>query len=125
MAQEGTHTKSSKQEDDRYAELLLQEKAGLIFNLVRQLPFVAVINGIPVFKYTADFAYVEGDKKIIEEFKPYAFARHDYQLRIRVCSAIYPELIFRTRDVRKTVRDYKAGKCVYSYRKPNKKKPRK
>lgn len=109
MAQGATHTKSSQQEDDRYV-YLSSNKA--IKCLQRQVLFRAIINGVEVFQYTADFAYVENGKKIIEEFKGHEFARHDFRLRLRICSALYPELIFRITKPKGRGTEYQAGKVL-------------
>lgn len=114
-------TKSSKQEDGRYSDLQVLARAGEISNLVRQIVFKAIINEIEVFTYTADFGYFEksGDK-VVEEFKGHLFQRHDFQLRIKVCSALHPELVFRVFVKDKVKHIYKAGRLVWHYRKPAK-----
>lgn len=106
---------SSKSEDKRYLELKLNKK---ITHLERQVLFRAVINDVEVFKYTADFAYVEDGEKVIEEFKGWIFQRHDSILRVRICSALYPKLLFRIVTNKGIGTQYKAGK-VFS-RKPRK-----
>ena len=66
----------SKKEARRYSELLLLERAGVITNLQRQVPFVLIpsqrINGKVVereCKYIADFVYTENGKKVVEDTK--------------------------------------------------------
>ncbi len=104
---------SSGAEDSRYLELKSKKNIKL---LVRQLVFRARINEVDVFRYTADFAYLEDGIKIIEEFKGYIHERHDYELRIKVISALYPELTFRVylRDKQfdGIWKIFKAGKIV-------------
>lgn len=117
MAQEGTHTKSSKQEDDRYLHLVSLEKQGLIFNLVRQITLKPEINGIVVFEYTPDFLYKYKDREgnvipVVEEFKGHEFQRHDFRLRMRICSAIYPEIEFKIVFPKRVGTVYKAGKVL-------------
>ena len=98
---------SSKQEDERYLVLKSNKK---ITCLERQVLFRAVINEIEVFKYTADFAYVEDGVGVIEEYKGYEFDRHDFRLRMKVCSALYPKLLFRIVTGKGLDTQYKAGK---------------
>lgn len=66
----------SKKEARRYSELLLLERAGVITNLQRQVPFVLIpsqkVNGKVVereCKYIADFVYTENGKKVVEDTK--------------------------------------------------------
>jgi len=71
----------SKAEAARWCELKLMEKAGLISHLERQPEFKLASGGNPVLirskrypngrqvKYKADFAYFDGDKRIIEDVK--------------------------------------------------------
>jgi len=112
MAPDDTHTKSSKQEDKRYIDLLAIQAAGEIRHLKRQIEFRPLINGIEVFKYTADFAYIEGEIKVIEEFKGYIHERHDFELRMKICSAFYPDLVFRVVMPKGIYKVFKAGKAV-------------
>lgn len=67
----------SKKEANRYQELLLLEKAGVIKNLSRQVKFVLIPsqrdeNGKVVERecsYKADFKYEEGLKTVVEDVK--------------------------------------------------------
>lgn len=111
-------TKTSKAEAKRFQELKYKEKAGKISKLTPQVAFKAVINDVEVFKYTADFGYVEDGEKVIEEYKGFLYARHDFRLRMRVCSALYPKLLFRIVTEKGIETQYKAG-IVFS-RKPRK-----
>lgn len=69
----------SKKEANRYQELLLMEKAGVIKNLSRQVKFVLIPsqrdeNGKVVERecsYKADFTYEEGIKTVVEDVKGY------------------------------------------------------
>jgi hypothetical protein len=116
MAKESTHTKSSKQEDERYIYLLSQEKAGLLYDLKRQVKLTPLINGVEVFSYTPDFLYkqkIDGQEILIaEEFKGHEFMRHDFRLRMRICSAYWPQIEFRIIFPRKIGTTYKAGKVL-------------
>lgn len=68
----------SKKEANRYQELLLLEKAGVIKNLSRQVKFVLIpsqrdeATGKVVERecsYKADFKYEEGIKTVVEDVK--------------------------------------------------------
>lgn len=69
----------SKKEANRYQELLLLEKAGVIKNLSRQVKFVLIPSqrdesGKVVERecsYKADFTYEEGIKTVVEDVKGY------------------------------------------------------
>lgn len=102
---------SSKQEDQRYLVLKHNKK---ITCLERQVTFRPVINGVNVFKYTADFAYIENGERVIEEYKGFIYERHDYELRMKICSACYPQLTFRIvlGSNHKLHKTFKAGKIV-------------
>lgn len=63
----------SRKEANRYCELKLMEKAGIIHNLKRQVKFplaskTAAGNGV---SYIADFVYTENGKTIVEDVKGY------------------------------------------------------
>lgn len=59
----------SKAEAKRYSELLLLFRGGVIRNLELQPEFPVTINGRKVFTYKADFAYFEGQERVIEDVK--------------------------------------------------------
>lgn len=69
----------SKKEANRYQELVLLEKAGVIKNLSRQVKFVLIPsqrdeNGKVIERecsYKADFTYEEGIKTVVEDVKGY------------------------------------------------------
>lgn len=68
-------TFDSAKEANRYCELRLLEKAGQIYNLQRQVPFVLIPkqerNGRterPVV-YKADFVYTENGQEVVEDTK--------------------------------------------------------
>lgn len=85
---------ASKKEANRYAQLKLMERGGLISDLKLQPVFPIVIDGAPVMmrngqpaRYTADFAYTEKGKRIVEEIK--GFVVRDYPLRRALVEHIY------------------------------------
>ena len=67
----------SQREAARYAQLVILERMGRIRGLERQVAyelapsvrFEGVKRAKPALKYIADFAYWEGDKRIIEDVK--------------------------------------------------------
>lgn len=69
-------TFDSKAEADRYAQLVLLQRAGKISNLQRQVEFVLIpaqkIDRKCVeraCKYKADFVYLENGKRVVEDVK--------------------------------------------------------
>lgn len=88
------HTHASKREAARCDELTLLERAGEISGLAHQLVFPIIINGKPVkmrngqvARYTADFIYFEGQRRVVEEVKGYVV--RDYPLRRAIIEALY------------------------------------
>ena len=89
----------SKGELARWCELKLLEKAGEIAGLERQREVKLVIDGRAVLmrsarypngrpcRYTADFAYFQAGKRVLEEFK--GFDNAESRLRRAVVEAIY------------------------------------
>ena len=81
-------TFDSAKEAQRWSELLLMEKAGLIFDLQRQVPFVLipkqVRNGKVVERpvvYKADFVYTENGQEVVEDVKSPATKTKEYILK--------------------------------------------
>lgn len=77
----------SKKEENRYQELLLLEKAGVIKNLSRQVKFVLIPSqrdesGKVIERecsYKADFTYEEGIKTVVEDVK--GFRTREYIIK--------------------------------------------
>lgn len=77
----------SKKEANRYQELLLLEKAGVIKNLSRQVKFVLIPSqrdesGKLIERecsYKADFTYEEGIKTVVEDVK--GFRTKEYVIK--------------------------------------------
>lgn len=100
-------TFASKAEMNRYAELCMMEKAGLIFRLMCQPRFVlqegyvrkaSVMHPAEVVKpmlYFADFAYNEpgNSLRVVEDVKGYK--TKEYQLKKKLLLAKYPGIDFR------------------------------
>jgi hypothetical protein len=62
-------TFDSKAEAHRYSELKLLASRGFIRNLELQPTFAFQIDGKTIFKYRSDFAYFEGNGRVIEDVK--------------------------------------------------------
>lgn len=60
---------ASKGEYRRHCELLLQEKAGLITDLKRQVSIPLVVNDILICTYRADWVYWEKGEEVVEDYK--------------------------------------------------------
>ena len=83
----------SKKEANRYKELLLLQKAGIITDLKRQVPYTLV----PAFNlnkkryrpmtYTADFVYKENGKEVVEDTK--GFRTDVYKIKKKLMAYIY------------------------------------
>lgn len=82
---------ASQAERDRYAELLVEQRAGLISNLEPHPAFLLVVNGVEIGRYTADNRYSRDGKIVVEEIKSTATKRRaDYVLRRKLTEALYP-----------------------------------
>ena len=81
-------TFDSVKEAKRYAELRLLERAGQIFSLQRQVPFVLIPKQVrdgktierPVV-YKADFVYTENGQEVVEDVKSTATKTKEYILK--------------------------------------------
>lgn len=63
-------TFASKREANRYVELTLMQRAGLISNLRLQVRYPLVVNGVKVGAYLSDFTYVdEHGIEVVEDVK--------------------------------------------------------
>lgn len=103
----GNETFDSIAEKDRYLELLVMEKAGIISELVCHpefeiIPKQETPKGKPNFRkavYTADFQYVRDGETIVEDVKSkYTREEKDYILRRKMMlyiNGIYVEEIVR------------------------------
>lgn len=81
----------SKAERDRYAELLVEQRAGLISNLEPHPVYRLVVNGTDIGRYTADSRYFRDGKRVVEEVKSAATKRRaDYVLRRKLVEALFP-----------------------------------
>lgn len=62
---------ASKRERGRWMDLRLEEKAGAIKNLQRQVAYQIDVNGVKVCSYIADFVYERADELVVEDAKGY------------------------------------------------------
>jgi len=77
----------SKAQAQRYSELKLLERAGVVSDLNLEVPFDIVINGKRVAKYIADFVYLEGGNRIVEDKK--GMRTPVYRLKKKNIEALY------------------------------------
>lgn len=77
----------SKAEAKRYSELKLLQTRGFIRGLELQPQFRYAIDGKHVFTYHADFAYFEGEGRVIEDVK--GVRTEVYKLKKKIIEAVY------------------------------------
>lgn len=80
-------TFDSNREFDRWAQLRILERAGLISALKRQVPYPIEINGVKVCTYVADFVYIELGQKIVEDAK--GMRTSTYILKRKLMQAVH------------------------------------
>lgn len=80
---------ASRAEANRYGQLKLLERARDIKALGVHPKFPLKVNGVLIGVYTADFAYFEGGRQIVEDVKGGPIREAD-SLRMRVFMALYP-----------------------------------
>jgi hypothetical protein len=80
----------AKGECERWEELRLLERAGAIRSLRRQVPFAMVVNGIHICTYVADFDYLEGEARIVEDRKsPRTRQLAAFRIKAKLMQAIH------------------------------------
>lgn len=62
-------TFDSTKERNRYIELTLKEKEGIITNLQRQKEFSIQVNGHHICSYIADAVYIQNGNQVVEDTK--------------------------------------------------------
>lgn len=87
LADGSTHVFDSKAEANRYDELMLMERAGMIRYPVMQPRWSLDINGVHICNYTADFMYWENGEQIVEDVK--GVKTRDYRIRKKLMLAVY------------------------------------
>lgn len=85
----------SRKESRRYGELLLLQKANEIRGLELQPKFTLKVNGEMICNYFGDFAYFEGDRRIVEDVKSGPTRTPVYRLKIKLLLALNPGLDHR------------------------------
>ena len=82
----------SKREAERYSELKLLERAGIITDLKLQPKFELIPkhNGNRALTYIADFSYTEGGEKIVEDVK--GMETKEFKIKKKLFEYFYPEL---------------------------------
>lgn len=80
----------AKGECERWEELRLLERAGAIRSLRRQVPFAMVVNGIHICTYVADFDYLEGEARIVEDRKsPRTRKLASFRIKAKLMQALH------------------------------------
>jgi hypothetical protein len=78
---------ASKQERGRWMDLRLEEKAGAIKDLKRQVVYPIEVNGLKVCDYIADFQYERDGRMVTEDAKGY---RTDiFKLKSKLMRAVH------------------------------------
>lgn len=98
-------TFDSKGEADRWCELVLLQKAGIVKNLERQVPFELQ----PSFRkrgktyrainYIADFVYERDNIKVVEDLK--GFRTKEFALKLKLFEYRYPTLYLEINQLSK------------------------
>lgn len=84
------HCFDSKREAKRWGELLLEERAGTVADLRRQVTYPLIVNGVEVSRYTADFVYRRGADLVVEDVKSRATMEdRAWALRVKLLFAIH------------------------------------
>ncbi len=77
----------SMKEANRWQELLLNQQAGIISHLRRQVKYSLDVNRRRIALYIADFVYLEQGKEIVEDAK--GMRTPVYRLKKKLMHAIY------------------------------------
>lgn len=84
---------------DRWDELLLCERAGLIKDLKHEVPFKFEVNGMHICTYKADATYYDNQVKIWVAEDTKGHRTRLYQIKAKLFKALYPEWWFREVEV--------------------------
>lgn len=87
-------TFDSTTEARRWQDLVLMQKAGQISGLRRQVPFEVWINGKQICTWFADFVYLDGGRKVVEDAKGHA--TDVFKLKRKMVEATYGIKILET-----------------------------
>lgn len=83
----------SKKEAERYVQLILLLRGGVIRDLELQPNFKLEVAGKKVCTYRADFRYSENGSQVVEDVK--GMKTPVYKLKVKLLKALNPELDFR------------------------------
>lgn len=78
----------SMREANRWRELCILERAGVISGLERQCKYPLRVNGELIGTYTCDFRYVENGETVVEDVKGYKGER-EYKRTKKLVKALY------------------------------------
>jgi hypothetical protein len=84
----------SKLEYQRFLELQLMERAGLISDLRRQIKYPLVLGDTLVCTYIADFVYLKNGTEVVEDSK--GFRTREYLMKKNLMKKIHNIEIFET-----------------------------
>ncbi|PWC97048.1 hypothetical protein TSO5_05720 [Azospirillum sp. TSO5] len=85
----------SAAEARRWPVLKLEERAGLITRLERQVPYELVVNNQPICKWIADFRYVRDGETVVEDCK--GARTRDFIIKSKLMKALYGIRILETK----------------------------
>lgn len=77
----------SRREAMRWMVLRLEERAGEIRDLKRQIVYPIVVNGLHICDYRADFVYVKRGELVVEDSK--GFTTREYKLKAKLMLAVH------------------------------------
>jgi hypothetical protein len=80
---------ASKREANRYSELKLLQKAGVLDSLVLQQSFPLEVNGVLIGRYVADFHYFDCEKKEVVTEDAKGVKTPVYKLKKKLMKALY------------------------------------
>lgn len=93
----------SRWEGERWNQLRLAVRAGLITDLRRQVSYELAVNGVKICSYRADFVYRdETGKEVVEDAKGHR--TREYLIKKALMRAIHGIEIFETTKERKNVK---------------------
>jgi len=78
---------ASRRERGRWMDLRLEEKAGAIKDLKRQVVYPLAVNGITVCDYIADFVYERSGALVVEDAKGYQ--TNVYRIKKKLMLAVH------------------------------------
>lgn len=79
----------SQGELDRFLELSILERAGVISKLRHHVTYAFTVNGVKVGSYEADYVYEEKGRVVVEDFKQQHTRTEAYQLRKKLMLACH------------------------------------